>query len=78
MWMIGWSRCPAPTSRLWRRVEARGLDREGLQKFAEGALRARAEEFRVCRFCKEEVAPEHCHDEDVCHGCAEKHLRVVH
>ena len=41
--------------------------------------RERAESARrSCRYCGERVVPGHMHSADVCQGCAERHLGVVH
>lgn len=42
------------------------------------AGRQRREAFRTCRYCKKTLGPEHMHTEDVCQGCAERYLGVVH
>lgn len=34
--------------------------------------------LRRCRYCGQQRTPGHMHSEDVCHGCAERHLGVVH
>jgi len=34
--------------------------------------------FGKCRYCKVTLGPEHMHSADVCQGCAERHLGVVH
>jgi hypothetical protein len=41
------------------------------------ARRQRRESFRKCKYCGIIFGPEHM-DGDVCHGCEEKHLHVVH
>lgn len=70
---------PASSSRLWKRVLADRID-EGKQDLADlldKARRARAREFKKCKYCKRLVAVEYRHG-DVCHGCAESHEGVVH
>ena len=42
------------------------------------AGRQRREAFRTCRYCGRTLGPEHMQTDDVCHGCAERHLGVVH
>jgi hypothetical protein len=69
---------PVPSSRLWRRIKTAELTDEELSGWVSRALAARAREFRECRFCKAKVPPEHRHSKNVCHGCAERHLGVVH
>ena len=68
---------PALSSSLWKRVKWGNMSRRRLQKLCDEALRAREELFKHCRFCGREFPPEHRHD-DVCHGCAERELGVVH
>jgi hypothetical protein len=68
---------PAPSSRLWKRVKIDTLVDKNLLKLLLSARDARVKEFLVCRYCKRELGPERMHD-DVCHGCAEKHLGIVH
>jgi hypothetical protein len=68
---------PAPTSVLWKRVKWDGLSDEKFDALLAAARRARQAQFRTCRFCGDRFPPEHRHG-NVCHGCAEKHLGVVH
>lgn len=68
---------PAAVTRLWRRIEGTEIDESALRKAIEDAEAARRGEFSPCRFCGERVAIEHRHG-DVCHGCAERRLGVVH
>lgn len=42
------------------------------------AGRQRREAFRTCRYCDRTLGPEHMQTGDVCHGCAERYLGVVH
>lgn len=42
------------------------------------AGRQRRESFRTCQYCGRTFGPEHMHSEDVCQGCAERYLGVVH
>jgi len=69
---------PARTSVLWKRVKWGGLSDERLDELLTTARRVRDAQFRKCRFCGERFPPERRHNGDVCHGCAEKHLGVVH
>ena len=68
---------PAASSRRWKRVRARDLSDERIAELLIAARRARQRQFRRCRYCGERVPPEHRIDDDVCHGCASKHLHVV-
>ena len=56
--------------------ECGGLD-SALRSALAAAGNARRAALRSCRYCGLELTPGHMHD-DVCHGCAEKHLGVVH
>ncbi len=44
----------------------------------QAAMVIRRSQFRVCRFCRESTPPEWQHATDVCQGCAERRLGVVH
>jgi hypothetical protein len=70
--------CPARSSRLWKRVDWIRLDVPALTELLTEAQKARASQFRNCRYCGKRFPPEHMHAKDVCHGCAESHLGVVH
>jgi hypothetical protein len=70
--------CPARSSRLWKRVDWISLDAPALTELLTEAQKARASQFRKCRYCGKRFPPEHLHEKDVCHGCAESHLGVVH
>ncbi|MES1024891.1 hypothetical protein ABN584_18900 [Gloeocapsa sp. BRSZ] len=70
---------PVESSTLWKRVELRRRSRRvDWRKLLESALQEREQQFRPCRYCGEEFPPEHRHGDDVCHGCAEQHLGIVH
>jgi len=49
-----------------------------IQSLFRDACATRRKEFRKCRYCGESYPPEFRHARDVCHGCAEIHLGVVH
>jgi hypothetical protein len=49
-----------------------------VQALIQAALVARRAKFRMCRYCQRSMPPEWQHSGDVCQGCAEKHLGVVH
>ena len=34
--------------------------------------------LRLCNYCGRQQTPGHMHSDDVCQGCAERHLGVVH
>ncbi len=44
----------------------------------QAAVIIRRARFRICSYCKVTNPPEWQHGDDVCKGCAEKHLGVVH
>jgi hypothetical protein len=68
---------PAASSRFWKHIESKTTDEE-LENLLEEALKKRRSEFKDCQYCRNSFPPEHRHSEDVCHGCAEKYLGVVH
>jgi len=61
----------------WRRMTPATVH-AACTSLIEGARRARQATFGTCRFCGGTIAPEHMHGDDVCHGCAENRLGVVH
>lgn len=70
---------PRASSKLWRRVVWDKVSTPTkLHSLCYEALRTRAAEFMRCRFCGQEFPPEHRHSDDVCHGCAERELQIVH
>jgi hypothetical protein len=69
---------PVPTSQLWRRITYEFAPPEGLAKLIASSRAARKRQFKTCRYCRNRVPPEHRHGGDVCHGCAEQHLGIVH
>lgn len=58
----------------WSQTDA-GVVYRGLIKKAR-ARRRRT--FRTCRYCGGMFGPEHKHSPDVCDGCAEVHLGIIH
>lgn len=44
----------------------------------QAAVAIRRAKFLVCRYCGQSNPPEWQHGADVCQGCAERHLGVVH
>lgn len=69
---------PGVSSRLWKRLRWAGLTKKRLHRLLDEATATRAAEFSKCRSCGESFPPERLHEVDVCHGCAERHLGVVH
>jgi hypothetical protein len=49
-----------------------------LAQALESARRSRADAVRPCIYCEIGYTPGHMHSDNVCQGCAEKHLGVVH
>lgn len=65
---LPWQELPADVSQLT--VIAHSL--------IQAAIAIRRSKFQNCTFCKQPTPPEWQHNHDVCRGCAEKHLGVVH
>lgn len=42
------------------------------------AREARLAKFSTCRLCEQSTPPEWMHSDDMCQGCAEKELGIVH
>jgi hypothetical protein len=74
---IVWQIHPIPSSRLWKRIEFPVAISEVALAIS-AAREARSTQFHRCRFCGDLYPPERRHSDDVCHGCAENHLGVVH
>lgn len=68
---------PAASSTLWQRVLWESISTADVYALCMDALSVREKQFVPCRFCGREFPPEHRHD-DVCHGCAERELGIVH
>lgn len=68
---------PALASVLWRRAEALALTDEALRELIEAGHAARKAQFATCRFCGGSFPEERRHG-NVCHGCAENRLGMVH
>lgn len=70
---------PIRLSKLGQRILWGKMSRDKtLKDLCNEMLRVREDEYKLCRFCGREFPPEHRHSDDVCHGCAERHLGVVH
>lgn len=77
-WTCG-SYAPALTSRLLKRVELINRKRQpNFSKLIQQVLQSLRSQMRQCRYCRQAFLPERMHSEDVCHGCAEQYLGVVH
>ena len=68
---------PIPTSTSWKRFEINSINEDGLLELVEQGRKARRRQFRRCKYCEKKFPPEHRHG-NVCHGCAERELGVVH
>jgi hypothetical protein len=55
-----------------------GAAQARLQLALEEARSHREDALRRCVRCSREMTPGHMHSADVCQGCAERHLGVVH
>jgi len=78
---IEWTRGshgPAPTSRLWRRVEIDDFEETDLAEWVQKALQARQAEWTTCIYCGRPLPPEHRFSENICHSCASEHLGIVY
>ena len=51
---------------------------EAVRTLVDLAIAVRRATFRTCRYCGRSVPPEFHHADDVCQGCAERQLGVVH
>lgn len=70
--------CPVRSSKLWRRVSTRdGLDSASLKGLLRRASTAKRRQYKPCRYCGERTPLEH-RDGDVCHGCQERELGILH
>lgn len=49
-----------------------------VQALIQAAVAIRRCTFHICSYCKQPTPPEWQHNHNVCRGCAEKHLGVVH
>jgi hypothetical protein len=75
-WTCG-SYGPVDSSRFWRRIKVGDVSDDELNLILSKALKARQSQFKRCRYCGNSFPPEH-RDSDVCHGCAENILGIVH
>jgi len=69
---------PAASSETWKRVPTANITERRLSSLISGAFAARQKQFRECRYCKQLVPQEHRYNDDICHGCASEHLKVVY
>lgn len=76
---VVWEQVSAPT---WQLRDVTHLPpsqvERNLSRALERARKRRQSKLRECRFCGERNVPGHMHSKDVCQGCAERHLGVVH
>jgi hypothetical protein len=61
----------------WGRVSEEGAMRV-VKALITTARNTRLARFRVCSMCEQRNPPEGMHSDDVCQGCAERELGVVH
>ena len=61
----------------WRRLPESEL-LSALGQLIKGAREARLARYRTCRFCGESSPPEWMDTDDVCVGCADRQMDVVH
>jgi hypothetical protein len=61
----------------WRRLPESTL-MNVVGQLIKGAREVRRSRYRACRFCGRTNPPEWLHNDDVCQGCAEAELGVVH
>lgn len=57
---------------------ARPVDAQRLSEVIDRARAAGIAQRQKCRFCGESFNPGWMHGHDVCQGCAEQHLGVIH
>jgi hypothetical protein len=57
---------------------ARPVDPERLSEVIDRARGAGIAQRQTCRFCGKSFNPGSMHEDDVCQGCAEEHLGVIH
>jgi hypothetical protein len=77
---VAWPRLSTPESQLRDVVHLPPgrLDELKLTAALDRARERREAALRTCRYCGERCVPGHMHSEDVCQGCAERHLGVAH
>jgi len=54
------------------------IDPRRLRKAIKRARARGIARLQTCRFCEQRFNPGWMHNDEVCQGCAERHLRVVH
>jgi len=61
----------------WKRLPETPL-LNAISALIKGAREARLSQFQTCQYCGKHTAPEWLHDDQVCQGCADRQLGVVH
>jgi hypothetical protein len=61
----------------WRRLPEIDL-MNAAGSLIKGAREMRLSRYRICRYCEKSNPPEWMRDENVCQGCAQQELGVVH
>jgi hypothetical protein len=69
---------PQPQLRDVVHIPADLVDEARVQAAIEKARARREASLRRCRLCEGRFVPGHMQSDDVCQGCAEQHLGVVH
>ena len=69
---------PVPSTRLWKKCDLTETNNDHLRELLIEALQTRLNEFNPCKYCGRYFPPEYRYDENICQGCAEEHLGLVH
>ena len=62
----------------WQRLEGKKLQDTSLIEFIHAAQDKRRKAFRYCKYCEKSKPAGWMHNQDVCDGCAEKYLGIIH
>ena len=74
-WVTPYS--PIRSSSSWKRLDLNSVNEDELPELIEQGRKARRQQFKKCKYYEMNFPLEHRHG-DVCHGCAESELGVVH
>ncbi len=74
-WVTPYS--PIRSSSSWKRFDINSINEDELSELIKQGRKARRRQFKKCKYCEKRFPPEHRHG-DVCHGCAESNLGIVH
>ena len=75
---VTWPHPGIPLSQLRDVLHLRAEASDDLKATIEELRRLHASALLTCRYCGEGKTPGRMHSDDVCHACAERHLRIVH